>query len=63
MIYLGIFAIAIALWMAYEVWRAPVLRSDKDDGFTVVRSERSLKDLLRIFNKKNNDHTNNTRTS
>lgn len=63
MTYLAIFVISVALWMAYEIWRAPVLRSDKDDGFTVVRSERSLKDLLRIFNKKNNDHTNNTRNS
>lgn len=63
MIYLAIFVISVALWMAYEIWRAPVLRSDKDDVFTVVRPERSLKDLLRIFNKKNNDHTNNTRNS
>jgi|AACY02.15.fsa_nt_gi hypothetical protein len=64
MIYLGIFAIAIALWMAYELWRAPLLRADRDDEttFTTVRPERGLKDLFKLFNKKtgNNDHSNNT---
>lgn len=47
MIYLGTFVIAIALWMTYEIWRAPVLRSDKDNGFTTVRPERKFKDLFK----------------
>jgi hypothetical protein len=62
MIYLGIFA--IALWMAYEIWRAPLLRADRDDEktFTTVRPERGLKDFFKLFNKKTgkNDHSNNT---
>jgi len=68
MIYLGIFAIAIALWMAYEIWRAPLLRADRDDEttFTTVRPERGLKDLFKLFRQndsstKSNDTNNQKR--
>jgi len=59
MIYLGIFAIGVALWMAYELWRAPLLRQDKDDGpFITVRPQRKLKNLFK--RKKQHDNPNNT---
>lgn len=46
-----IILIVVILWMCYELWRAPVLRADDDSDktFTIVRPERKLKDLLKIF--------------
>ena len=59
MIYLGIFAIGVALWMAYELWRAPLLRQDREDGpFITVRPKRKLSNLFK--RKKQHDHSNNT---
>jgi len=43
MIYLGIFVIGVALWMTYEIWRAPLF----DYKGNLKRPTRKLKDLFK----------------
>jgi hypothetical protein len=40
MIYLGIFAISIAFWITYEIWRAPFM---DDNGNVINKKDDSTK--------------------
>ena len=44
-----IIGISILVWMAYEIWRAPLL----DDNYNVIRPTKTLKSLFRIKNNNN----------
>jgi hypothetical protein len=46
MIYLAIFAFMSALWITFDIWRAPLV--DQNDN--IIQPQKTLKDL---FNKKN----------
>lgn len=39
-----VFLVTSILWLAYEVWRAPLL----DDNYKVIRPTKTLKSLFRI---------------
>ena len=47
MLYIGIIMTITSLWIAYEIWRAPLME-EKDDGKLVTkRPTRKLSDLWR----------------
>jgi hypothetical protein len=46
---IGIIAVCIGLWMAYEIWRAPLMEETDDGKMLVKRPTKKLSDL---FNKK-----------
>ncbi len=47
MIYLAIGLIGIGLWMAFEIWRAPLV----DQNENILIPEKQLKDLFKRKNK------------
>jgi hypothetical protein len=36
-----------SLWIAYELWRAPLVREEEDGNITTIRRTREWKDLFR----------------
>lgn len=44
--------IVVGLWLAFEIWRAPVGLETKDGGWKTLRPTRHFKDL---FKKKNSN--------
>lgn len=49
MIYLGISAILLAAWIAFEIWRAPLME-ETDDGRLITK--RPTKKFSDLFKKK-----------
>jgi hypothetical protein len=47
MLYLGIFFILISLWIAYEIWRAPLMEETEDGRLITKRPTKKLSDLWR----------------
>jgi hypothetical protein len=47
MIYLAIGLIGIGLWLAFEIWRAPLV----DQNENILIPEKQLKDLFKRKNK------------
>ena len=47
MLYLAIGLIGIGLWMAFEIWRAPLV----DQNENILIPEKQLKDLFKRKNK------------
>ena len=43
-----VIGVSFLIWMAYEIWRAPLL----DDNYKVIRPTKTLKDLFKYKNKK-----------
>lgn len=43
-----VIGISILIWMAYEIWRAPLL----DNNYRVIRPTKTIKDLFKYKNKK-----------
>lgn len=37
--------VLLIIWLAFEMWRAPVLLEKSDGGFKTIRPERKLSDL------------------
>ena len=37
----------LLLWIAYELWRAPIVREEEDGNVTTIRKTKQLKDLFR----------------
>jgi len=48
--YIAIVLIGTGLWMAYEIWKAPLLRENPDGSWTTIEESKKIMDL---FNKKN----------
>jgi hypothetical protein len=40
---LSLWTVAV-VWIAYEIWRAPVY---DDDGLTIIKPQKTIKDLFR----------------
>ncbi len=49
MIYLAIGMIGTGLWLAYEIWKAPLLKENPDDSYTTIEES---KKIMNLFNKK-----------
>lgn len=43
----GIILIITSLWMAYEVWKAPLIEEMDDGRFIIKRPEKKLSDLFK----------------
>lgn len=40
-------ALSIIIWMAYEIWRAPLMEEDDKGNLKVKRPQRKLSDLFK----------------
>jgi hypothetical protein len=47
MIYLIIGITGTVLWMAFEMWRAPMLEEKEDGTWKTIKPTKSLKDLFK----------------
>ena len=47
----GIILVVVSLWMAFEIWRAPMMRENEDGTYTTIRPERKFKELFKKKNK------------
>jgi len=44
---LGIIFLAIFLWLAFEIWRAPLMEETEDGGLRTIRPTKKLSDLFK----------------
>lgn len=44
---LGLILIFVGVWMAYELWRAPLMQETEDGKLITKRPTRKLKDLFK----------------
>lgn len=44
---LGIVFVLFWVWVAYEGWRAPLMRENEDGSFTTIRPEKKFRDLFK----------------
>jgi di/tricarboxylate transporter len=47
MFYIGIIFIITSLWIAYEIWRAPLMEETEDGKLITKRPTKKLSDLWR----------------
>ena len=50
--YIAIGLIGTGLWMAYEIWKAPLLRENPDGSWTTIEESKKIMDLFKKKNKK-----------
>lgn len=48
--YLLLFSLVLITWMAYEIWRAPLMEETEDGKLITKRPTRKLSDLWRKRN-------------
>jgi hypothetical protein len=48
--FIGICILLSVLWMAFEMWKAPLLKENPDGSWTTITKEKKIMDF---FNKKN----------
>lgn len=44
---LGLILIIVGVWMAYELWRAPLMQETEDGKLITKRPTKKLKDLFK----------------
>jgi hypothetical protein len=49
--YILIGVIGTFLWMAFEMWKAPLLRENPDGSWTTIRKEKKIIDFFKKKNK------------
>lgn len=37
----------VILWMAYEIWRAPVVKENQDGSYTTIKPTKKLSDIFK----------------
>ena len=47
MIYLVIICISSALWIAFEMWKSPLLRENPDGSWTTIRKDKKIMDFFK----------------
>jgi hypothetical protein len=52
MIYLGISMMCGGLWIAFEIWKAPLLKENLDGSYTTIKESKKIMDLFKKKNKK-----------
>jgi len=45
--YIALLMIVTGLWMAYEIWRAPLLEETENGNYKIKRPTKKLKDLFK----------------
>jgi hypothetical protein len=43
----GIILVVVSLWMAYEIWRAPLMKETEDGELRTIRPTKKLSDLFK----------------
>ncbi len=43
----GTIFVVIGLWMAFEIWRAPLMEEREDGGLRTIRPAKKLSDLFK----------------
>jgi len=51
MIYLGIVMMCSVIWMAFEMWKAPLLKENPDGSWTTITKEKKIIDFFKKKNK------------
>jgi hypothetical protein len=49
--YIGIGIIGTAIWIGFEIWRAPLMEEQKDGSWKTIEPAKSLKQLFKRKNK------------
>ncbi len=49
--YIVIGIVGTFLWMAFEMWKAPLLRENPDGSWTTIRKEKKIIDFFKKKNK------------
>jgi hypothetical protein len=49
--YILIGVIGTFLWIAFEMWKAPLLRENPDGSWTTIRKEKKIIDFFKKKNK------------
>ena len=49
---IGILMILCALWMCFEIWKAPLLRENPDGSYTTIKESKKIMDLFKKKTKK-----------
>lgn len=37
----------VILWMAYEIWRSPVVKENQDGSYTTIKPTKKLSDIFK----------------
>jgi hypothetical protein len=51
MVYLAIAMILSGFWIAFEIWKAPLLEEKPDGSWTTIRKEKKIMDFFKKKNK------------
>lgn len=43
----GLIISVIFIWLAFEMWRAPLMRENEDGTWTTIRKTKTLSDLFK----------------
>ena len=43
----GIILVGFSLWMAFEIWRAPLMEETEDGGLRTIRPAKKFSDLFK----------------
>ena len=49
--YIAIGLIGTGLWMAYEIWKAPLLKENSDGSYTTIKESKKIMDFFKKKNK------------
>ena len=49
---IAIFMILSGLWIAFQIWKAPLLRENPDGSYTTIKESKKIMDLFKKKNKK-----------
>ena len=49
--YIAIGLIGTGLWMAYEIWIAPLLKENSDGSYTTIKKSKKIMDFFKKKNK------------
>jgi hypothetical protein len=44
---IGVCIILFAVWLTFEMWRAPLMKENEDGSWTELKPARKLKDLFK----------------
>lgn len=45
--YIAIGLIGTGLWMAYEIWKAPLLKENLDGSYTTIKKPKKIMDFFK----------------
>ncbi len=49
--YIAIGMIGTGFWLAYEIWKAPLLEEKSDGSWTTIQKEKKIMDFFKKKNK------------